>query len=837
MSGVADGVFKRKAAPATKPKVKQFTDVDTDSSDENDHVARRSLPSLSFKTEKQDEGGKATASLQMKSSGDEDDSTILFESDEDTRSAVSPPPKLSKTVSAVPPPPSAAKPQPQTALAPSPAAAAPKAAPAAAPPAAAASAKKAPVKTVAPAPASTKKTKPAPPSTPQAPATPTVSTPSPQYLDVASPPPVLPPPQALNTHDDDDDQSDGFAEEVLPRDAPPRQALPSQPTPRLSQPQPPQPQPAVRPTYPAALRSPPRERAIAPQPSDPVEDVLVRAQLRLEEKRRTETALATPLRGRLPSPRVSTGTPLRAYSSTPRQPMLPVSSSAMRDTQASQLLPPPGPPQLDAKVRRLLQENNRLQEEVAFLSSENQKLRTVAGASDAAENMRLQLTVEMLRKELHGKEVDHQRSVADLHSRNGNLEKQMGELVEQAEGYASSAEQYRQLYGEKIKELEQLKSQFQSLMQEVNTIEQRQRSGEQQHQEGLAAEREKTHQALQLLADVKVQREHLQELNAQLESEVRTATEARQQAKEEARTAAEALRRNQETTDRRLAVYAQDTEKLKEALQEKERIHSAQLREEQRLRGGLQQRLNEADEEAKSEAERQRRLVEAARDDAARALQAERERRMEVEDKLRRAEADGKAAVQRVAESVQSEQEQRIKRMRDEIAQERQLREGAQREADRLARENVTLHESLQYYQQECQALADSFTHSEQLREKAEQQCAAATSTLEDLMAHDEQQSKAVDDLQHALDEAQSELEQLLGRGHQAGTAIYDLQQLSDENERLTGECVRIAGERDALIEENGKIAEELLKWKNEMRQFVASRAHSSSAAKTQVRF
>lgn len=38
----------------------------------------------------------------------------------------------------------------------------------------------------------------------------------------------------------------------------------------------------------------------------------------------------------------------------------------------------------------------------------------------------------------------------------------------------------------------------------------------------------------------------------------------------------------------------------------------------------------------------------------------------------------------------------------------------------------------------------------------------------------------------------------------------------------LLEKCLRLAGERDSLIEDSGKIAEELLKWKSEKRHLVS---------------
>ncbi|KPI90354.1 hypothetical protein ABL78_0581 [Leptomonas seymouri] len=621
-----------------------------------------------------------------------------------------------------------------------------------------------------------------------------------------------------NDPENSEHESDDFVQQVLP--VPRRQGQLQQPQPSPSAHRPPA--PGVTQLCTSGSTDVAELSRVRSTPAETTTDeLLIRAQLRLEERRRHGNSVHG-AGSRQPSP----------WKGPP-----PVALTPYRDSAALQpntLMPPLS--SADPWVRRLQQENARLQDEVAFLGRENQKMRGVHGSADASEAVRLQLTVDMLRKELETKHVAFQRAVDDACAEKKEALRQAGEAMEQCESYQCSAEQYKQLYSEKQREVEKVKTQLQALLYDVNTMEQRHREVEAEFNEKIANEREKAERALALSEEIKGQREHLHFLNEQLRSEVTVAAEAKRQALDQAALANDAARRDRADSERRIEQLNEDIAQLRKALADRERVQSAQLREAQQAQAVLQDRLKEQAEEQQREADRSRRTVEAMKEEQKRVVQQERARRAETEERLRRVEEEARANQTRYAASVGAESESRVRKFREELQAERVSREAAEREALRLATEVEELREASEYYQRECQRMSVDFAQSEQLREKAERQCVSLSHTLEDLMTQEETHARQIEQLQEALSAGQWSSAGAAGRNAGVDGMMGDLRQLSDENDRLTSECTRLAEERDHLIEENGKIAEELLKWKREMRQYVASHVRSPSPQARRVK-
>ncbi|KAG5495731.1 hypothetical protein JIQ42_02591 [Leishmania sp. Namibia] len=552
------------------------------------------------------------------------------------------------------------------------------------------------------------------------------------------------------------------------------------------------------------------------------DELLVRAQLRLEERRRMNVNSQRGSRQLSPWRGAATPTMKTVLrESAPLQSMNNVSPSASADP----------------RIRRLMQENARLQDEVAFLGQENRKMRTTRSSADASEAVRLQLTVDMLRKELESKQLGFQRTLDATFAEAKEAQRQIEEAAEQCEGFQSAAEQYKQLYSDKQKEVEKVKTQLQSLLYDLNAMEQHQRSAESEYADKVASERDRAERAVAMVEEVKRQRDHLQFLNTQLRNEVAVAVEAKRQAVDQAAEANDTARRDRVEFEQRVAQLNEDIAQLKKAVTDKGRAHEAQLREAQQAQAMLQDRLKEQAEEQLREAERSRRTLEATREDHKRALQQEKLRRAEVEERLWRMEEEGRSTQLRYTASLSAEAESRVRKLRDEIQAERLAREAAEQEAARLATEVEQLRDSANYYQQESQRMSANFAQSEQLREKSERQCVSLTHTLEDMMAQEEAHAREVRQLQEAVAAAtQWGAGIAVGSGADTAGIVSDLQQLSDENERLTSECTRLAGERDTLIEENGRIAKELLRWKREMRQYIASQAYSTSLQRVPIK-
>lgn len=617
-------------------------------------------------------------------------------------------------------------------------------------------------------------------------------------------PPTSKQPAVQASRSDEDEHSDDFAQQILPLR--PKHFTDTS-------------QRAIAPTSPGQQTT----DYLPVAASSTSDEILVRAQLRLEERRRTGAA---PQRSSRPI--------------SPRAPVTPPRGSPAfhftGSNEGSRLLPDgTGAKQatMDSRIRRLQMENGRLQDELAFLGRENQKLRSVQANVDASEAMRLQLMVDMLRKELETKEVDHRRMLCCIQAERNDAVQQAAESVEQCETYIASAEQYKKLYSEKQKELEKVKTQLQSVMYDAEVLSQRQKTMEGDCAEQLVAERAKTERALTLVEELKKQRDNMQFLNTQLEKEAHAANEGKRLADDRAATANAAVSRAQAEYEQQLGALREDAKRYQKSLAEMERGLSAQIRDEQQLQISLQQRLNEATEELQREGERHRRGLESVREDGKRALQQERSRRAELEQQLRRGEEEWKVVQSRHSTTVTAEAESRVKKYREEANAERLARETLMRDAERQIENIEELRESLCFHQQEIKRLSTTLAQSERLREVAERQNAALKQTLEEMVAHEEAQQRDLDLLQEQVEQNRGSLRNGVipsdnWRGVPASMA-EDLEQLSDENERLTNECIRLAGERDQLLEENGTIAEELLKWKSEMRSYVATQGRSPS--------
>ncbi|KAG5471243.1 hypothetical protein LSCM1_01316 [Leishmania martiniquensis] len=609
----------------------------------------------------------------------------------------------------------------------------------------------------------------------------------------------------------EDQASDDFVQHVLP--LPPRQAAATAPRP---------PVPGTSKMWADSISDVTETSRLRTSVADNATDeLLVRAQLRLEERRRMN--LTSQRGSRQLSPiRGSATPPMKAMfrESAPLHSMNSISPSASADP----------------RIRRLLQENARLQDEVAFLGRENQKMRAAQSSAEASEAVRLQLTVDMLRKELENQQLGLQRTLDANAAEMKEAQRQMEEAAEQCEGFQSAAEQYKQLYSGKQREMEKVKTQLQSLLYDINAMEQRQRSMEAECADKVASERERAERAVTLVEEVKRQRDHLQFLNTQLQNEVAVAVEAKRQAVDQAAGANDSARRDRAEYEQRIAQLQEDMAQMKKALADKLRAQEAQLREAQQAQAVLQERMKEQVEEHQREAERSRRTLEETREDHRRVLQQEKMRRAEIEERLCRQEEEGRSAQLRYTASLSAEAESRVRKLREEMQAERLAKEVAEREAARLATEVEQLRESVSYYQLESQRMSASFAQSEQLREKAEWQCVSLTHTLEDMMAQEEAHAREIRQLQETVAASTPWGAGIaVSGGADAAGIVSDLQQLSDENERLTSECSRIASERDTLIEENGRIAEELLRWKREVRQYVASHARSTSSQRGPV--
>lgn len=532
-------------------------------------------------------------------------------------------------------------------------------------------------------------------------------------------------------------------------------------------------------------------------------DLLVKARLRLEEKRRSDM-FSTPNQGQ--KSRVSApDTSEVFFTQSPRsQPVVSTSST-------------------DGVMRRLAAENNRLHDEVAFLTRENNRYRSSTKHIDSTDQMKLQITVEMMKKELCEKEESFLEALQNLAAERDGMVCQLQESIEQSEGYAAAAAQYEKLYNEKIKDLQSLSSKYQVLRQEMDLCEGKRRATEKNQMERLEIEISKAEKYKDLLDDAKEQRCHVQQLCVQLQQEVENLTRRNRELQEVAANAHELTRKSKAECEDKVAALHREIETLKDIGSQRQSTHAAELREERRLYDVLQQSLKRLSEESKDEVNSLRKSMDELREEHKHALREERQKRLEVEGKLQRLELssqrttkiDGGASSKVLVEDL----EQRLRTYRDDLADAKRQREDAIRKADQLKEEVISLKDTLSYYQDELQALTNSFEKSEEAREEAERQNKVLSSTIEDFIHNDEIQSEKIEQLQEELRQYRS----LRSAPEKNISTEIETHILAAENERLTEECNRLAVERGNLIEENGKIAAELLNWKNEMRHFAST--------------
>lgn len=531
------------------------------------------------------------------------------------------------------------------------------------------------------------------------------------------------------------------------------------------------------------------------------------------------------------SPRVNTSTPLRRTASTTSTPPRYLSAdrqpSPRQQIFPSASMPPRGG---DVTMKRVESENNRLQEEIQFLRQENQKLRAATSTADNAENMRIQLTVDMLRRQVLEKERDLQREQLERQSETEELRRQVEEHVDQAESYAASSAQYKSLYESKTKELEEHKKQLQGLLQDVQTVEQKQRALEAKHREQLVMEQDKYNRTAALLDESKAQRDHLQQLCDQIQKEALDLSEERRQLRNEIQNGKEYQLKVEAAHRRSMETLESDVDKLQKQLAEKERGHAAQLRDQQRVQDSLQKRLDDQSREAERELAHLRTLMDKSREEANKVTDNEKRLRLAAEDKLREALSDFKIELRQQQEALQDDHEKRMKRAREDLRRERDVREELALNYESMCEELRQCADSLSYYQSECQSLSAAVTESEALRQEAEAKSNELSSALEELMLHDDMNNSANRELQAGLNAAQEELATIRLRCGSTDSVIADMQRLTNENERLTSECIRLKEARESLTEENGLIANELLRWKNEMRDLLSAQMTASGS-------
>jgi FtsZ-binding cell division protein ZapB len=132
------------------------------------------------------------------------------------------------------------------------------------------------------------------------------------------------------------------------------------------------------------------------------------------------------------------------------------------------------------------------------------------------------------------------------------------------------------------------------------------------------------------------------------------------------------------------------------------------------------------------------------------------------------------------------------------------------------------------HYRAELEKAADVASDWQRAKDKAETQCTKLSTSLAMVIAQDEQLLAEKERLHVDLEQALSDLSATRADLESYFHAEQQAQELSAENDRLSEECGRLAKERNELILENGRLAEEMLKWRAEVRELMGTSSSGS---------
>ncbi|KAH9600984.1 hypothetical protein LSM04_005405 [Trypanosoma melophagium] len=560
---------------------------------------------------------------------------------------------------------------------------------------------------------------------------------------------------------------------------------------------------------------------------DPVELMLLRARQRLQEQTAMETSstkgfLRTPVNSPRSFTRFLTPDQRGSYCDNPS------TSHIALTNNVSGLL--------DDKSRRLQQEVQRLQDEVLFLSKENQKLKIANRQQEAAQFTHLQMTVDVLRSQLHDEEMQKRAAEESVLSMQAEMDRMVGELNDQLQSYMSTASQYEKLYTEKMLEIEDLKANSKVLRNRINETEEKEKQQRSLFEQQRSHDLENVERIKVLLEESKRQRSQLLELNEKLQKEKEAAIMDRRQIKDELYKCEEDIRRKEAKHSKECAALEEDCNRLKISLAEKDRLLSAQLRSAQQANDILQKRLTDVTEQMKEDGDRQRRSYENSREEARQTIATEREKRLELEKQVKNLEDELRHTKRAVTERAKQDLNELVVSLKNDLSRVCKERDDFHGQLKEAKETLSKLQENCNRYETELSSVTEKRKISEEAMHQIDTQRGRLAETLEHMLTQNDQlrEENAVlranlDARETALREAQLQMGSLVSLQN-------EVHSLTHENERLSEECDRLSGERAALIEENGKIAEEVLKWRNELRrQITLPRVYSPQRAGTHL--
>lgn len=520
-------------------------------------------------------------------------------------------------------------------------------------------------------------------------------------------------------------------------------------------------------------------------------------------------------------------------------------------------IPTPSESALASAVRRLTAENKRLMEEVVYLTKENKRYRAATTTSPSSfstsivsptssqalatapsecsisDQMKLQMTAQMLRKELLEREEQFFICTQNLVAERDGLLQQLQECVEQSEGQAASAVQYEKLYNEKVNELQALTCRYQVLHREVDEFDKKQVLLEKNHNDRLLVEKSRADKFHQLLEDAKGQRTHLQQRVLELQQQVEISARHCLEFEDAKHVMEEDIRKVRSEMEDKLESSKREVELLKDVQVQRQISHAAELGEERQMYDRLQKTMHRLTQDSTSKTESLRHDMENQRQECSKLLREERQRRQEAESKVQRLELAarrGPTSLNGVIASAPliQELEQQLQKYREDFEECRRHRDSAIKKWKSCAEEVTELQDTLQYSAEETKALHAQFAEAENERREAECQNRLLHATIQELTSKDEQllaRNKELEDAMKTVLPAMEKSEEAKGNGASPflSSRGVDVPALVGENERLTEECTRLSMERSHLQQENDSLAEEFLKWKAEVRRMMSA--------------
>lgn len=533
-----------------------------------------------------------------------------------------------------------------------------------------------------------------------------------------------------------------------------------------------------------------------------MDDVLARAQQRLREKRDGS---------RLQSPTVARAA---SFNRAP-SPLGPRPDAGVQ-------LPD------DTRESRLRSENKRLVDEVEFLAKENKRLKgMVSGTGSsvgvtAVEVSKLQLQLEVATRQARESEADSNRERRRLEQLLQESEDHRRALQGEVDSFGATLQQYQLLVKEKESQmshdqaaLTKLRSEVAELGSEVRRLRD---DGQRKEVDATA----KLDRVSSMLDDAKRQRGHLMELNDQLSKDKDLAVVERRRIYDELRTLQVDSEREREHLSGELHSLRLDIERYKGLLVDKERALSSQINEERKAKEYYQSKLLEVEEATSTDTR--------LKDNRLRTMQEE-QRALLVDVQNRLASKEEEAARHKArADKLQAEldirgdrEQQEAHRLYGDRAQ--QMR----REKEELQHDVSRISTAKELAVRECERLRSELADAQGAidkwrvaKERAEAQSLQLATSLKLLMESDDDKMEEFEALRGELEELKIQMRRQADELEQTHGMESNFQSILSENERLSGECGRLAKERDDLVEENGQMAHEITKWRKEVKDMLS---------------